>query len=102
MNQGNHYFMLQFVIYGIENEKYNRLLKELRSTMEEIPMEYEVAQVHDVDEIIRSGVIAIPSLYHKNTLIVEENIPESVQLKQIIGTALADELKPDQVKYFKS
>jgi len=100
MNQGNHFFMLQFVIYGIENEKYNRLLKELRSTMADIPMEYEVAQIKDVDEIIRSGVIAIPSLYHKDTLIVEENIPEAMQLKQIIGTAIADELKPDQIKYF--
>lgn len=102
MNPGNHYFMLQFVIYGIENEKYNRLLKELKSTMAEIPLEYEISQVHDIDEIIKSGVIAIPSLYHKNTLIVEENLPESVQLRQIIGRALADELKPDQVKYFKS
>lgn len=102
MNQSNHYFMLQFVIYGIENEKYNRLLKELKSTMEDIPIEYEIAQIHDVDEIIRSGVIAIPSLYHKNTLIVEENLPEFVQLRQIIGAAIEKELEPEQVKYFKS
>ena len=93
--------MLQFVIYGIENERFTRLREELISCMEGSPIDYSISQVTDIDSILRAGVVSIPSIYVNNHFIVEDTIPNHCNLKCIIGQSISSLLKPEHQDFFR-
>lgn len=89
--------MFEFTIYGIDNDKFRRLLSDLQSSLKEIPLSYKVIQIKDIDEIIKSGIVSIPSIYFRNTLIIEDHIPEAAAMKKLIFKALEKELGTKQL-----
>jgi len=94
--------MFEFTIYGVDNDKFRMLLSELNTALNAMPLPYKVNQVKDIDEIIKSGVISIPSIYFKDTLIIEDHIPNDAVLKQLIFKALEMELDADQLSSLKT
>jgi hypothetical protein len=93
--------MLHFVIYGIENDRFNRLRDELISCMEGAPIDYSINQVTDIDSILKAGVVSIPSIYVNNNFIVEDAIPKHCNLKCIIGQSISSQLKPEHQEFFQ-
>jgi hypothetical protein len=82
--------MKQFTLYGIENEKFQRLEKLLVSVMQSIPVAYKLQKIHDIDIIVRSGIETIPSLFLEHILITGENIPDEKEFKYRITDALEE------------
>ena len=80
--------MKQFTLYGIENEKFQRLEKLLTGVMQGLSTPYKLQKIHDIDIIVRSGISAIPSLFLEEVLITGDNIPEESELKFRIEQAL--------------
>jgi hypothetical protein len=80
--------MKQFTLYGIENEKFQRLERLLVGVMQGLSMPYKLQKIHDIDIIVRSGIDAIPSLFLEEVLITGDNIPEESELKYRIEQAL--------------
>jgi hypothetical protein len=80
--------MKQFTLYGIENEKFQRLEKLLVEVMQGLSTPYKLQKIHDIDIIVRSGIEAIPSLFLEEVLITGDNIPEESELKLRIEQAL--------------
>lgn len=82
--------MLKFKIYGIQNDKYNQLLRRLDDAMELIGVSYVVEKIHDVDEIVSSGVLSVPSLFLNNIPLAQNSIPDKEFLKERISQAIGD------------
>jgi hypothetical protein len=90
--------MKQFTLYGIENEKFQRLEKLLVTVMQSMPVAYKLQKIHDIDIIVRSGIETIPSLFLENILITGDNIPDESEFKYRITDALVETESMPQTK----
>lgn len=80
--------MLEFKIYGIQNDKYFKLLLRLEEAMEKIYDTYNVERIHDVDEIVSSGALSVPALFLHNIPLAQNSIPDVEQLRSSIRHAM--------------
>ncbi len=80
--------MLEFKIYGIQNDKYYKLLLRLEEAMEKIYDTYKVERIHDVDEIVSSGALSVPALFLHNIPLAQNSIPDVEQLRISIRNAI--------------
>lgn len=90
--------MLEFTIYGIENDKFFKLMKQLSDSMSKFPFSYRIQRVTNIDDIIASGVISIPSVYYKSTLIAEEQQTSDKIMRKKIFEAIENDLTPEQIE----
>lgn len=89
--------MLEFKIYGIQNDKYYKLLLRLEEAMEKIYSTYRVERIHDVDEIVSSGALSVPALFLHNIPLAQNSIPDVEQLRISIRNAMNSEME-DSIK----
>jgi hypothetical protein len=85
--------MLEFKIYGIQNDKYYKLLLRLEEAMEKIYSTYRVERIHDVDEIVSSGALSVPALFLHDIPLAENHIPDVEQLRISIRDAIKSEME---------
>ncbi len=90
--------MLEFTIYGIENDKFINLMRLLSDAMSTFPLSYKIQRVTNIDDIISSGVVSIPSIYYKSTLISEEELTSVENMRKQILHAIENDLTPEQLK----
>jgi hypothetical protein len=76
--------MIEFTLYGIENEMFHKLHDRLVETMKHIPVSYRIRKVDDIDQIVEAEIFSVPSLYLKDKLLAENSIPEEPALRDEI------------------
>jgi hypothetical protein len=76
--------MEEFTLYGIENEKYQRLERMLQKVLFDLKLDSKVSKINDIDIIVRSGISSIPSLFYKDTLISTEAVLDESELREKI------------------
>lgn len=80
--------MIEFTLYGIENEKFQRLESLLAIVMSDLKMAYTVEKIHDIDVIVRSGIGVIPSLFYHSNLISGDQVPDKDEFRMRIEQAI--------------
>jgi uncharacterized protein YccT (UPF0319 family) len=90
--------MIEFTLYGIENEKFQRLECLLAIVMSDMHMAYTVEKIHDIDVIVRSGIGVIPSLFYKSNLISGDQVPDIDEFRIRIEKAINFKYPPKPKK----
>lgn len=81
--------MEEFTLYGIENEKFQKLERMLRKVLADMGLNFKLVKINDIDIIVRSGISSIPSLFFKEYIISSEVVPDEMELKNRIAQLIA-------------